>query len=78
LDVLENIKLVTLLHVTVEITDPVARQLIPLLDGTRDRETIVQELSRVLPEIPGESLAAGLGPALEQLRRTGILEAART
>jgi len=73
-DVLKSEKLVTLLHTTLEITDPVARKLIPLLDGTRDRAAILADLQNALPEMPAESLAEGLEPALQQLQRTGIFE----
>ena len=77
LDVGKNDRLATLMHTMVEMTDPVALKLIPLLDGTRDRAAILAELTRALPEMSPADLAAGLDPALQQLRRTGLLERQR-
>ncbi len=62
----------TLLHTSIEIRDPVARRLLVLLDGTRDRAALVKEL---LPLTGGsrETLAPALEGNLIALARLGLL-----
>jgi hypothetical protein len=63
----------TLLHTSIEIRDPVARRLLVLLDGTRDRAALTEEL---LPLTGGsrETLALALDQNLLALARLGLLE----
>ena len=62
----------TLLHTSIEIRDPVARRLLVLLDGTRDRAALIEEL---LPLTGGsrETLAPALDGNLLALARLGLL-----
>ena len=53
-------------HATVEVPDDLGRRLITLLDGTRDRAALLQEMQRP---------AAELERSLEGLRRIALLEA---
>jgi len=76
-DSLGGIHLTTLLHTTLKLDDPIARQLLLLLDGTRDRDALLRDLTSALPEVAPQALAEGIGPALELLSRTGVLEAPR-
>ncbi len=63
----------TLLHTSIELRDPIGRRLLGLLDGTRDRAALIDEL---LP-LAGSSRET-LGPALERnllaLARLGLLQ----
>jgi SAM-dependent methyltransferase len=63
----------TLLHTSIEIRDPVARRLLVLLDGTRDRAALTEAL---LPLTGGsrETLAPALDQNLLALARLGLLE----
>ncbi len=65
----------TLLHTSIEIRDPVARRLLVLLDGTRDRAALIEEL---LPLTGGsrETLAPALDGNLIALARLGLLNRA--
>jgi SAM-dependent methyltransferase len=62
----------TLLHTTVVIRDPIARRLLTLLDGTRGRATLVEELLP-LAGAARESVAAALDRNLEALGRLGLI-----
>ena len=53
-------------HATVEVPDDLGRRLITLLDGTRDRAALLQEMQRPADE---------LERSLEGLRRIALLEA---
>jgi len=64
----------TLLHTSVEIRDPVARRLLVLLDGTRDRAALVEELLP-LTGSSRETLAPALDGNLMALARLGLLAA---
>ena len=62
----------TLLHTSVEVSDPIVRRLLVLLDGTRDRAALVDEL---LPLVGGsrETLAPALDRNLAAFARLGLL-----
>jgi SAM-dependent methyltransferase len=62
----EGTRLTTLRHTSVEVADETGRQLIGLLDGTRDRAALLRELGR-----PAEELER----SLEGLARIALLEA---
>ncbi len=61
----EGTRLTTLRHTSVEVPDELGRQLIGLLDGTRDRSALLRELER-----PAEELER----SLEGLARIALLE----
>jgi SAM-dependent methyltransferase len=67
--------LTTLLHTSVELRDPVARRLLVLLDGTRDRTALIDELLP-LTGSPRETLAQALDQNLLALARLGLLASA--
>jgi methyltransferase-like protein/protein-L-isoaspartate O-methyltransferase len=62
----------TLLHESLRLDDEIARQLLLLLDGSRDRSAVAQELRRVIdsnPKIPDtekEAMLNGLATDLEE------------
>ena len=62
----------TLLHESLRLDDEIARQLLLLLDGTRDRSALVQELRRVInsnakiPDPEREAMLKGLATDLEE------------
>jgi hypothetical protein len=62
-----GVHITNLRHDSVEVPDDLGRRLITLLDGTRDRAALLQELER-----PAEELER----SLEGLRRIALLEAA--
>jgi hypothetical protein len=64
----------TLLHTTAMFEDPKARCLIRLLDGARDRNSLLAEMSREFPDEPPEGLAAGIERGLGFFHRAGMLE----
>jgi SAM-dependent methyltransferase len=63
-------------HSTVRLEDDLGRRLVALLDGTRDRAQLVEELRRFLvetgQEVP-EPLDSGLERSLEGIARLGLL-----
>ena len=63
----------TLLHEALKMEDPLVKQFLPLLDGTRDRKALLQALRLACPETPEATLAEGIDPALRFLHRTGTL-----
>jgi hypothetical protein len=63
----------TLRHTTLRIDDPEGRRLLTLLDGTRDRATLVRLLAGGGEPPPG--LAAKLDRKLDELGRLALLEA---
>ena len=68
----------TLRHRSVRIEDELGRHLVTLLDGTRNRETLLQgveEFRRQGASPPGEDLAEGLEQSLEGLAQMGLLVA---
>ena len=64
----------TLLHTSVELRDPIAKRLLELLDGSRDRAALIDELLP-LTESSRETLAPALDQNLEALARLGLLVA---
>src|SRR5271166_2426101 len=65
----------TLLHTTLRLDDPIVRNFLSLLDGTRDRGAIRDALKAEFPAIPPEQLERGIEPSLNLLHRAGLLEA---
>ena len=63
----------TLIHTVLDLHDPLVRQLLTLLDGTRDRTELLRELRAANPEVAEEALAAGMEPTLEVLHRACVL-----
>jgi SAM-dependent methyltransferase len=61
----------TLLHAVVDLTDPFWRELLQLLDGTRDRVALEEALRR---QFPSEEIDEKLEKTLEFFRRAGMLE----
>src|SRR5205823_8111828 len=77
-------RVMTLLHGNSEVKDPLGRQLIRLLDGTRDRAALRQELAAFIrtqlpagPDLQAalERLPASLEKSLVTLARQALLEA---
>jgi SAM-dependent methyltransferase len=67
-------RITTLLHTSVEIRDAVARRLLVLLDGTRDRAALLEELLPLAPAgATRESFAAALDQNIDALARLGLL-----
>jgi len=62
----------TLLHESLRLDDEIARQLLLLLDGTRDRSALAQELRRVIesnarvPDPEKETMLKGLATDLDE------------
>ena len=65
----------TLWHTQVNFTDPIGRQCLKLLDGTRDRAALLEALKAEFPQTPTEELEQGLEPNLRFAYRAGLLEA---
>lgn len=65
----------TLLHTTARLDDPLVRSFLKLLDGTRDRATLLDALKADNPDVPREQLDQGIEPNLNFLHRAGLLEA---
>ncbi len=68
----------TLRHRSVRIEDELGRHLVTLLDGTRNREALLQEVEdfrRQGASPPGKDLAEGLERSLEGLAQMGLLVA---
>ena len=65
----------TLWHTQVDLTDPVGRYCLQLLDGTRDRSALLEALKTQFPEMAVEELEKGIEPNLQFLCRVGLLEA---
>lgn len=72
----QNEPVTTLRHTTLRIGDEVARRLLLLLDGTRDRAALLQAVA-ALPGItePPEALTAKLEESLDHLARLALLVA---
>ena len=69
-------------HETVRLDDDLVRRLLSLLDGTRDRAAIEEEMARFLRERPGPeadgllaNLPAAVGRNLERVAKLALLEA---
>jgi SAM-dependent methyltransferase len=65
----------TLWHTQVEFTDPIGRECLKLLDGTRDRVALLEALKSGLPDTPVEELEQSIEPNLRFAYRAGLLEA---
>jgi SAM-dependent methyltransferase len=65
----------TLWHTQIDFTDSIGRKCLELLDGTRDRATLLEALKAELPQTPSEELEQGLEPNLRFAYRAGLLEA---
>jgi SAM-dependent methyltransferase/methyltransferase-like protein len=65
-------RVTTLLHASVQLTGPLERHLVTLLDGTLDRAGLLRELSEFAG---GQVSAADLERSLSLLARLGLLEA---
>lgn len=63
----------TLLHAALQLNDPLVREFLLLLDGTRDRAGLLAALREKRPELPEASLAEGIEPTLRLLARAGVL-----
>jgi Predicted methyltransferase regulatory domain len=63
----------TLLHGSLRLDDPLVRRFLVLLDGTRDREELLEALRVEFPETPEATLKEGIGPALRVLHGAGAL-----
>ena len=64
----------TLLHGKVGLDDPVVRSFLQLLDGTRDRNALLDALKAEFPALPQEALEEGIEPGLAFFYRAGLLE----
>ncbi len=64
--------LTTLLQTSIDLRDPIARRLVTLLDGTRDRAALIDELLP-LAGATKENLAPALDQNLQALSRLGLL-----
>lgn len=64
---------VTLSHITFDLSDPVVRQFLLLLDGTRDRPALTAALEQHFPHIPHDSIAANINPMLHAFNNSGLL-----
>src|SRR5262249_26325014 len=66
-----------LAHRSVHVADEMGRRLLSLLDGTRDRETLLDELMKpggaVPPEQPRESVGRDLDRNLDALAKLALL-----
>jgi methyltransferase-like protein len=69
----EHTMVTTLRHSQVEIPDSLSRQVLQLLDGTRDREALLDELAIHAFGTPRETLEAQLEGSLAELTRLGLL-----
>jgi SAM-dependent methyltransferase len=65
----------TLLHGKVALDDPVVRGFLKLLDGTRDRNALLDAMKAEFPAIPPEAVEEGIEPGLGFFHRAGLLEA---
>lgn len=65
----------TLWHFTLELTDPVGRSLLQMLDGTRDRPALLEALKAAFPETAAQELETQMEASLRILHRAAILEA---
>ncbi len=70
---IERSMVTNLRHENVELTGPLARKLLPLLDGTRTRKNLRDDLARGLG-VQSKSLAAELEPKLSELAKLALIE----
>jgi SAM-dependent methyltransferase len=64
----------TLLHGTLKLDDAVLVSFLQLLDGTRDRAALLNEMQEKYPAMARERLEAGMESSLRLLHRGGVLE----
>ncbi len=65
----------TLHHHPMEISDPVVRLFIQLLDGTRDRAALAAAIREQRPDVPESMIASGVEMSLHLLHKGGVLVA---
>jgi hypothetical protein len=65
----------TLRHLKFSLTDPGMRRLLVLLDGTRDKDAILESMKAAMPAEPVEDLEKSIERNLEILYRSALLEA---
>jgi hypothetical protein len=65
----------TLWHFTLELTDPVGRSLLQMLDGTRDRHALLEALRAAFPDLSSQELETQIEASLQILCRAALLEA---
>jgi hypothetical protein len=63
----------TLLHSSLHLGDPLVRQFLLLLDGTRDGADLLRALRKEYPNVPETTLADGIEPNLRLLNHMGVL-----
>jgi methyltransferase-like protein len=63
----------TMLHTEIEMTDPGARDLLQLLDGTRDRSDLARALARQYPGLSRQQLLQQIDVVLSGFARHGLL-----
>ncbi len=68
----ERISLANLRHATVKLDDELARRLLMLLDGTRDRAALLAEL-RGVAELEDDELMRRIETGLQQIARSALL-----
>jgi hypothetical protein len=68
-------ELTSLLHARVRVPDPNARRLLSLLDGTRDRASLVAATAAAWPAGVRQDAAGFVAHALEQFARLALLMA---
>jgi SAM-dependent methyltransferase len=61
-------------HENLALDDPVARQVLALLDGSRDRATLLKALGEALPSTDAESRGESLERYLQSLVRLGLIQ----
>ncbi|QNI32301.1 methyltransferase regulatory domain-containing protein [Alloacidobacterium dinghuense] len=64
----------TLWHTQVDLSDPIGRHCLQLLDGTRNRAALLEALKARFPETPVEELEQRMEPNLRFVYRAGLLE----
>ncbi len=65
----------TLLHGAIGLDDPAVRKLLTLLDGTRDRQALLNAMRTDFHEKPAEALEKEIEAGLGVFHRAGLLEA---
>lgn len=65
----------TLLHSTMRLDGSIARSFLNLLDGTRDRQQLLEAMKAEFPALPVKEIEAGIEPGLRVFHRAGLLEA---
>ena len=65
----------TLLHGTLRLDDPVVVRLLLLLDGTRDRRSLLDAMKGEFPAMQEEGVKSGIESSLKHLLGIGMLEA---